>query len=310
MALATTLDFVQGILSIYISIKKLQQTLQSNEAAMSALLKEVLVYEGLIKEELQILQTPTRPGMDPHHDAICLFHEGINGLHNVLIDYTSQDKGIFRRAYNFCASWCSAPENAAKIQKYSQNITRAVNVMNYSGIVTLEQKTAIIIAQGKELKKSLDETLELFRTSGKSEVFAQQISKLLKVGIDEVKHDLRRNHNEIKIIIGEGFGQMDKRFDELSERLDALMNALRIPGDHLPAPSLSDTIRAPEALQFWTDYFGQSQQVTLLEMRGVSSLRHSPPPVADRTPILARRRRRRRPSPGASRGWRRRSPAP
>jgi hypothetical protein len=283
--------------------------MQSNEAAMSDLLGEVMVYEGLIKEKLQMLQAPVGRQVDPHHDAICRFHEGIKGLRDVITDYSSHEKGFFQRAYNFCTSWCNAPENAQRIREYSEKITRAVNAMNYSGIVTLEQKADIMIAQGKELKKSLDQTLELFRSGGNSEAeFAQQISKLLNVGVEEVKKDLSANHTELRQIVGVGFNQMDQRLDVVNERLDALVNALRIQGDH-PVPNLSDTIRTQEALEYWTKFFGQSQQVTLLEMRGVRSRhRRLPPPCAAPTPRAHRRRRRL--SPGAFRSWRRRSPAP
>jgi hypothetical protein len=138
-------DAASIILSAYTSLKTTYDQLRDNESAVRNLLEEILRYEPLIHKYADRIRALGSDESPPYAQSIKTFQDGIVGIQEVLIDYSESKKGRVQRVLNFCINWFSAGDNAAKIKKYSENISRAVAELNFGGtIMGLETQETIL----------------------------------------------------------------------------------------------------------------------------------------------------------------------
>jgi hypothetical protein len=148
-------ETVSVIFRAYKYFKETYRQLGANEVSLQQLLEEIFLYEALILIYAEKINDPSSPDGSSYEDPIKLFSKGISGVHNLLLDYTSKEHSRLRRAWNFCKNWCSTADNAAKINEYTENISRAVKLLGFAGEVLILNKVERIREEQAEFQNKL-----------------------------------------------------------------------------------------------------------------------------------------------------------
>ena len=128
-----------SIIQTYQLLKERFDVMVETEKGWLDLKTEVLSYENLILEKLEVLKVKTKDeiAMDPHLGPIQIFHEAIDGLCNML-EPLVKSKGLLKRTFEFLRNFCGAPENAKRLKEYASKISHAAALLTFSGTVELE----------------------------------------------------------------------------------------------------------------------------------------------------------------------------
>ena len=137
--------------------KETNEQLTANEDALRKLLDELLNYEPLIRIYAEKIKDSGGPSQDssPYAKPIKQFSEGISGVHDLLLDYTSKKLSGLHRAWNFCKNWCSTTENSAKIKAYTKNVARAVESLEFSAEVLILEKVDAMLEDQAQTKNKI-----------------------------------------------------------------------------------------------------------------------------------------------------------
>jgi hypothetical protein len=132
--------------------------LRQNEDDVRDLLDEIFLYESLVDIHAKQVNGLPNPAESPYAKAITLFSVGIYGIQCLLTDYT-KSKSTMQKAWTFCKQWCCTAENAIKIKKCTDALTRSIQLLNFSGNVLILQKVNQIMIGQTELQGRLCELL-------------------------------------------------------------------------------------------------------------------------------------------------------
>jgi hypothetical protein len=133
---SSDMDYFSLIASAYKFFKETYGQLKENEEALQQLLDELFLYEPLIliyAEQFNKRETQ-------YAEPVKLFSESVSGLHGLLLDYSSEKLSRLQRAWNFCKNWVSSDENSIKIKRFTENMSRAVELLGFSGEVLILNK--------------------------------------------------------------------------------------------------------------------------------------------------------------------------
>jgi len=150
-------EAVSIIFNAYKYFKETYEKLSANEVTLQQLLDEIFLYEALIRIYAEKIQSTAGPSQDrlPFAEPIKLFSNGISGVHGLLLDYTSKKQSRLQRAWNFCKNWCSTAENAAKIKDYTENVARAIQLLEFAGEVLILNKVDAMVEEQAEVQRKM-----------------------------------------------------------------------------------------------------------------------------------------------------------
>jgi hypothetical protein len=163
---AVAMSVVEAICAIGCAYKYLKETyrlLKQNEDDVRDLLDEVFLYEGLLDIYAKEVMTSLDPEQSPFARAINMFHMGISGMQQLMVDYT-KSSSMLKRAWTFCKQWCCTAENALKIKRIIDSMTRSVQLLNFAGNVRILQKVNQIMVSQTEIQSQFCKTLQDINT--------------------------------------------------------------------------------------------------------------------------------------------------
>jgi hypothetical protein len=241
-----------SILQFYLTLKRRYAIMENVEKNWQELMTEVFSYENLIREKQRVWADAPKNEVEPHPhlEPIESFNRSIQGLCD-LLKPLENDKGIFKRTYDFFKNFSRSTENAEKLKEFASSISRAVAQITLSTLIQVQHQVVIVqgkvdqlIADGEVLMQKLDAALVQYAANSSTEDLARSISELLGRQISDVREDLLANHDELKQIL-------TIRLDRIDDMLNSLLKKCDKP--LVPAPVI--VIKDPSASRFWTENF-------------------------------------------------------